>query len=154
MNHVPRFVTAVALVAALLSLGATAFARDVSSDVPLFQRQSLSVIEENLTNGLKTNSPAIRMTTLQTLQQMKNFVPGYEFSTCVIPLMAILKNEGEDSYNRILAAVILHGLETARGDFAISRTVEFTNDQKLKKTCKWLTIVRNQSNNTGFAENR
>jgi hypothetical protein len=56
--------------------------------------------------------------------------------------MQVLNKETNDPAARVLAAMVLHELRSERGDFAISRNAQFTDDARVKRYCMILSRVR------------
>ncbi len=146
MNRIPRVVTAIAVIAALLSIGATAIAKERVNQPLTLRGTPVSVIEKNLAIGIKHSSQGVHVSAMQTARDLKALFPNHSFRSLVIPLMAILKNDNVASQSRILAALTLHELRTARGDFAISQTALFTDDSRLANACAWLALGRKKEN--------
>jgi len=144
MNRIPRVVTAIAVIAALLSFGATTLAKDRVNQPLSVHGTPISVIEQNLAIGIKHSSQGVHVSAMQTARDLKALFPQHSFGSLVIPLMTILKDKHATSPSRILAALTLHELRTARGDFAISQTALFTDDSRLANACAWLTVERNK----------
>jgi hypothetical protein len=86
--------------------------------------------------------PGLHLTAANTARQLKELLPEREFTSLVIPLMRIVKDEDAETSAGIVAAVALSGLRSAKGDFVISRTAEFTQDQRVKTVCSWLSHNR------------
>lgn len=117
------------------------FGANTSDDV-VFKGTPVSLIERNLAIALRTPISGIQSSASQTVRDLKNLLPEQEFTSFVIPLMAILKDERLDASVRMLAALALHDLHSARGDFAIQRTARFTESPRVAHLCTWLTVER------------
>jgi len=111
-------------------------------DAPRFTDQKLEVIEANLKVALESASPGVQASAAQTVRDLKARAPHYEFASLVIPLMRIVKDGNAECGPRVLAALALHELKSELGDFPIQRTGRFTEDQRLKHVCTWLTYDR------------
>jgi hypothetical protein len=107
-----------------------------------FSEDKLSQIEENLVRDLESPSTGICIGGAQTARELKQHVPGYDFSKIIIPLMRIVKDENADRAARILAALALNDLDSERGNFAISREGEMAKDEIFKSFCANLARVR------------
>jgi hypothetical protein len=129
----------VVCVAVLLALSATAFAG--KKDM-YFKGTSVDIIEQNLAIALKTPSPGMQASAAQVVRDLKTLLPDQQFGQLVIPLMTIVKDEDADGAVRTLAALALHELKSARGDFAIERVALFTSNERLRHLCGWLAIER------------
>jgi len=107
-----------------------------------FTNSTVEQTERALVQALMSTSPGVQTTAAQTIRDLKALFPDYAFPLAVIPLMRLLKDENGDAASRILAALALHDLHSARGDFAIARTVKFTDCEQLKRLCWWLSYDR------------
>jgi hypothetical protein len=136
------------LVAAGLFLAVPAFAQGNDDYVASLSQDKLHVIEANIVNALTSDIPGMQADAAQLIRDLKNQRPEQEFSSCIVPLMAIVKNEGADDANRILAAFALDQLESPKGYFAITRTALFTDSPKVKYICTWLAYERKTGHST------
>ena len=94
----------------------------------------LSLIETNLVIGLKDNSrPLLQASAASVVKQLKTLAPSYGFSSTVIPLMEILKDESKYEPTRIMAALALQSLNSQEGNYAIKMTAKYTDQARLKK---------------------
>lgn len=109
-----------------------------------FKGSTVDVIEKSLAVALTTPSPGMQASASQVVRDLKVLLPDQEFSLLVIPLMGIVKNEDSDVASRMVAALALHDLQSARGDFAIQRVAQFTKNDRMKRLCSWLTHERLQ----------
>lgn len=115
-----------------------------SSD-PRFTDEKLQVIEKNLRCALESESFGLQTSASQVIRDVKSLVPRYEFSSLIIPLMRIVKDESAQPANRILAVLALHDLRSERGDFAIKRVGMFADVGQLKHLCMWLVPMSGNS---------
>lgn len=120
-------------------------ARDETLAVGRFMSATIEQSEKSLKIALEAPSQGLQLSAANTTRQLKELLPGQEFSSLVIPLMRIVKDENAETSARIVAAIALHGLHSAKGDFAISRTAEFTDNPRMKNTCSWLTYYQKLS---------
>lgn len=123
-------------------VAASVRAQDNSSTVVRFKNSTLEQTEKSLVRALESNSPGMHASAAQTIRELKTLMPAESFSCFVVPLMRIVKDEHAERCTRILAALALHDLHSARGDFAIARTALFTDCPRLKQLCSWLTYYR------------
>jgi hypothetical protein len=130
------------LVAGGLLGTAPAFAGESDDYIGSLPQQKIDLIEQNIVNALQSDVPGMQADAAQLVRDLKGLRPEQSFSSCVIPLMALLKDEQGDSGARILAALALDQLESQTGDFAISRMASFTDDTRLKYVCGWLAYER------------
>jgi hypothetical protein len=112
------------------------------TDEVWFRGSTVDVIERSLAMALRTPSPGMRASASQVIRDLKLLLPEQEFSLLVIPLMAIVKDEDADVSVRMVAALALHDLGSAKGDFAIQRVAQFTKNERMKHHCLWLTYER------------
>lgn len=132
----------VVLLAIALLVWAGARAGSTYSNDPRFTDEKLQAIEKTLQQALESGNFGLQTSAAQVVRDVKGLVPRYEFPDLVIPLMAIVKNEDAQPASRILAALALHELGSARGDFAIKRVGEFTDVKQVKHVCTWLAYER------------
>ncbi len=144
MKHFNKLLAAAVLLVGTVLIGGYAFAQndDEGAVTRYFSDEKLAKIEDNLVVALAHHSPGVQASAAQTLRQLKMYNPDYPFSESIIPLMAIVKKETCCQTARICAALALHDLKSERGDFAISQTGRFTDDEKLKRMCFWLAYDR------------
>ncbi len=93
----------------------------------------LEQIEQNLAIGLESGMPSLQASAALVLHQVKSLAPDYDFSSCVIPLMRIVRTSGYDVEARLAGGVALHSLKSDRGDFAIARIAKFEDNPRIKK---------------------
>lgn len=135
------------LVAASLVLSGSAFAGTPPDNATTrFTAAKLALIEDNLLLCLASDLPGVRATAALTVRQLKQAVPEHSFNRCVIPLMRIVKNEAFEPASRIAAGLALHELASARGDFAIKMTAQFTETERVKRTYEHLAFARLMEN--------
>lgn len=135
-------VAALCLVAGGMLCTAPAFAGESDDVVGSLPQQKIDLIEQNIVNALQSGIPGMQADAAQLVRDLDSFRPEQSFSACVIPLMALLKDEEGDSGARILAALALDQLDSEKGHFAISRMALFTSDTRLKYVCGWLAYER------------
>jgi hypothetical protein len=141
-------VAALCLVACGMLCTASAFAGESDDFIGSLPQQRIDLIEQNIVNALQSDVPGMQADAAQLVRDLRSLRPEQSFADCVIPLMAIVKDEGVDSGARILAALALDQLESPMGHFAISRMASFTSDPKLKHVCSWLTYERKTGRHT------
>jgi hypothetical protein len=107
-----------------------------------FKNATIEQTEKSLVLALESNSPGVQLSAAQTVRELKALYPSRSFSMFVIPLMALVKNEEESPSTRVLAAIALHELHSARGAYAIAQTAKFTDCARLKHTCEWLAYYQ------------
>lgn len=135
-------VAALCLVAGGMLCTAPAFAGGTDDYIGSLPQQKIDLIERNIVNALESDIPGMQADAAQVVRDLKRLRPEQSFSACIIPLMALLKNEQGDGGARVLAALALDQLDSQRGHFAILRVASFTSDARLKHLCGWLAYER------------
>lgn len=120
------------------------YAQDANVPVQRFVNATIDLSEASLFLALHSNSFGVRVSAANTVRELKELYPEHSFSSLVIPLMSIVKDEAEDASSRVVSAVALHELHSAIGDYAIQRTAQFTNNPRVKHICSWLSYYRLQ----------
>lgn len=69
---------------------------------------------------------------------MAGILAGY----FVIPLMQLVKCEDANRCARVVAAITLHELHSAIGDYAIAQQARFTECPCITRTCSWLAYYQ------------
>ena len=141
-------VAALCLVAGGMLSTTTAFAGESGDYIGSLGQQKLDLIEQNIVNALVSDVPGMQADAAQLVRDLRNLRPDQSFAGCVIPLMAIVKNEQDDSGARILSALALDELDSPMGHFAISRTASFTSDPRVKHVCGWIAYERKSGRHT------
>jgi len=131
----------------LATVGNVAYALTPSSADAICTEERLKLIEKNLVIAMESDAPSLQTSAAVVLRQVMALTPGFEFSQSVIPLMRILKDDRLDSQARVAAALALNDLRSSIGDFAILRTAQFTEEQRLKTVCTWLVYERYRESN-------
>ena len=96
-------------------------------------------------------APGLQLSAALTVREMKRMMPQKTFTALVIPLMAILKDDKADESVRTVAAMALHDLHSARGDYAISRLAEDASSPNIQKICQWLSYYVLKENKPEYA---
>ena len=129
-------------VAVLLSTSVALSAK--STDDVWFKGTPVDLIEQNLAVALRMHSDGIQASASQVVRDLKGLLPSQEFTSVIIPLMGIVKNEDGDPAVRTVAALALYDLKSSRGDFALSQMARFSRNDRIKHLCAWLTYERNR----------
>jgi len=108
----------------------------------LFSQEQIERIEKNIVKTLVSDIPDLQINGALTLHRFREVAPEYGWNRCIIPLMHILNGEENDPSARLIAAMALHELRSSRGDFAISRNAQFTDNPRVKRYCAILTRMR------------
>lgn len=99
-------------------------------------------IEKVIIKAFQSDDPEALRNATCNLRRLRQLVPDYDWDKCIIPLMHVLNAEEHDATARVIAAGILHELRTERGDFAISRNAQFSDDIRVKRYCAILVKTR------------
>jgi hypothetical protein len=152
IHHIPRevvmkgnkhgIVAAFCLVAGGMLCTAPAFAGQNDDYIWSLPQEKIDLIEQNIVNALQSDIPGMQADAAQLVRDLRDLRPEQSFPGCVIPLMAIVKNEDADTGARILAALALNQLDSPMGHFTISRMASFTSEPRLKHVCSWLAYER------------
>jgi hypothetical protein len=135
-------VAALCLVAGGMLCTIPAFAGESDDSIGSLGQEKIDLIEQNIVNALQSDVPGMQADAAQLVRDLRSLRPDQSFDGCVIPLMAIVKNEEVDTGARILAALALDELDNPMGHFAIARMASFTSDPKLKNVCSCLAYER------------
>jgi hypothetical protein len=135
-------------IGAILVISSVVYARAGNVPANRFVNATIEQSEQTLCLALQTDSDCLRLSAANTVRQLKDAYPERSFSSLVIPLMRILKDGGAEPACRIVAAITLHELHSAIGDFAISRTAQFTDNPSLQRVCLWLWYYRSLEDNS------
>mgnify|MGYP000320620532 FL=1 len=112
------------LVLISISISSFGFIKQLPAKVHNYNRD---LVIENLLNGVNSGNHGLRMSSAYLLGEIKA-------DEAVIPLMKILKND-QNEEARIMAALSLLKIEDSRGLFAIKRTIQFDDSERVKKMC-------------------
>jgi hypothetical protein len=119
-------------------------------EVRRFIHATFEQTEQELLAGLQDTRPEILTSVALTVRDLKQLYPERSFSAFVIPLMRIVKDENGDETSRITAAIALNELRSAMGDFAISRTAQFTGSERVKRIYSWIAHNRHAETRAGL----
>jgi len=128
---------------------APAFAGESDGFIGSLPQQKIDQIEQNIVNALQSEIPGMQADAAQLVRDLTSTRPDQSFSSCVVPLMSLLKNEEGDSGVRILAALALDQLDSPKGHFAVARTASYTSDTRLQYVCSWLAYERKTGKHPG-----
>jgi len=149
-QHIFRFLATMLAVAALVFVAqfearAQADTSDTSinTEMPL-TKDKLNRIEDNLVKNLESQSIGMVIGGAQVVRELKAKAPEHGFSKVIIPLMRILKDKTADRGARMMAALALFDVNSDRGNFAIQREAELSDDDLLKIVCLNLSKARKE----------
>jgi len=108
----------------------------------LFSQAQIERLEKSIARSLESDIPDLQINGALTLHRFREIAPEYGWDRCIIPLMRILNGEENNPSARLIAAMALHELGSSRGDFAISRNAQFTDNPRVKRYCVILTRTR------------
>ncbi len=144
--------TSVVILGGLFILaGVAAQAQTTQIESKPFQHATVEQTEKSLVKALESNSPGLQLTAAATIRELKALMPERSFSSLVIPLMRVVKDEGADRDARIVAAIALHELHSEKGDYAIKSMAGGTANERFAYICSWLTVYRVKQGNPDFA---
>jgi hypothetical protein len=132
----------IVVLVSLCAISASMAFSGLPGDEIWFKGATVAAIEQNLAIGLSTHNAGLRASASQVVRDLKALLPNQEFSLLVIPLMGIVKDGSADIQVRMIGALALHDLRSAKGDFAIERLARFESNPRLKNLCTWLTYER------------
>jgi hypothetical protein len=81
---------------------------------------------------------------LQTLRDLEQIFPVYQFSKLLAPLESLLKDEKADPVARRLAALALDELHSDAGDAVIREVAGGSDDRGLQTLCEALLVGRSE----------
>lgn len=149
MKHATRYFGNMIFAIAMLLFASSALSAKNTDDA-WFKGTAVDLIERNLAAALTMRSDGVQASASQVVRDLKALLPDQEFTPVVIPLMSIVKNEDGDVGVRMVAALALYDLKSARGDFALSQMARFSKNDRIQHLCLWLTYERNrQQSRTG-----
>ena len=112
----------------------------------LYSQAQVDQIEKCIVKGLQSSETTQQTDAAMMLHRVREVIPAHDWDRCIIPLMHILNGEDNQPSVRLLAAMVLHELRTERGDFAISRNAQFTDNARVKRYCTILSRARLNEN--------
>lgn len=117
-------------------------AGETEERVRSYSDKHLRLIERNLVVALESGVACMAADAALVLRDLKRIRPEQSFTSAVIPLMRILKNDECRCGCRVAAALALHQLQSERGDFAIEREAQFSSSRYVRHICRWLAYER------------
>lgn len=152
IHHIREVVMKAIIVAVAVLIAASATRAQYNGDQVLrFKNATIEQTEKSLIQALESNSPGLQVSAAITVRELKTLFPDRSFSSLVIPLMRIVKDEDGEGCSRVVAALALHDLHSAIGDYAISRAAQFAECSQLKRACAWLSYYRYAENHPDMA---
>ena len=106
-------------------------------------KKQLKQTEESILEALQGDNPGNQRAALQTLRDLEQLFPQYEFIKLLAPLEATLKNEQADPVVRKLAALALDELHSDAGDAVIQEVAKTSDDKGLQSLCEALLVGGN-----------
>ncbi len=136
------------LAIALVLLATTMQAQDSTSTTRIEAQHSplssmgnrLPQHETNLLKMLESENPTIQAQAVQTLRDLEQMFPKYDFKSSLPPLAAKLKDENADAIVRRLAALALDELHSDAGDAIIKSVASSSKDKDLQTLCTALLV--------------
>jgi hypothetical protein len=137
-----RVAAVVCVAAGALLFAAPVLAGENDATIASMPQEKFDLIEQNVVLALSSGIPGMQADAAQLVRDLKSIRPEEALTQTVVPLMGVLKDEQADPASRILAALALNTLESDKGDYAIARTAQFTDNQKVKHLCSWLAYAK------------
>ena len=105
-----------------------------------FVESHLKQTDEMLLKSFESNNVGIVSSSVQTLRELEQVFPKYEFTSLLDPLIKLVKDENGNTQVRILSAIALDGLHSDIGDKAIYAVSKDSNNKSVKDICIALSI--------------
>lgn len=105
-----------------------------------FTDSHLKQSEQMLLKSIESDVVGMASSGVQTLRELEQVFPEYEFSSLLDPLIKIIKDENRDKDLRILSALALDGLHSDKGDQAIYSVSKNTKNNVVKDVCIALSV--------------
>ncbi|HCY77903.1 MAG TPA: hypothetical protein DHV28_18505 [Ignavibacteriales bacterium] len=105
-----------------------------------FVESHLKRTEAMLLKSFESNNMGIVSGSLQTLRELEQVFPNYEFNSLLDELIKLVKNEKGETQVRILSAIALDGLHSDKGDKSIYEVAKNSKDKSVKDICIALSI--------------
>jgi hypothetical protein len=105
-----------------------------------FMKERLKQTEASLVVSLTGKSMEAQRGAIQTLRDMEQLFPAYQFASIITPLETILKEETSDPIARRLAALALDELHSDAGDAVIKDVADRCDDKGLQTLCQALLV--------------
>lgn len=123
MKRVAMLLGVVVLLAAFTGMAA-------GTDHPAgLTKEKYEAAVENLLIGLASDNLGLKESSAFMLGELKA-------TEAVVPLMAMLRSEGEDCC-RIVAALALCRIGEARGVYAVKQAIRFDDSENVQQKCAW-----------------
>ena len=107
-----------------------------------FTHATIEQTEQSLVTALESRNPGMQLSAAAVVRELKATMPNRSFSSLVIPLMAVVKDEDAEKDARIVAALALHELHSARGDYAIKSMAKYSTNDRVAYICANLAFQR------------
>ena len=137
--------TAMLCLLALILVAASMNAQ--TTDQKPFVRATIEQTEQSLTMALNSDIPGLQVSAAATIRELKEMMPERSFSSLIVPLMRVVRNEEGERDARIVAALALHELNSSRGDYVIKTTSIETSNPRVARICSWLARPKNPGMN-------
>ena len=105
-----------------------------------FQKSHLKQTEASLLMSLDSTWQGDQQAAIQTVRDLEQMFPTYEFASLIKPLERILKDANGDPVARRLAALALDELHSDAGDAVIYDVASASDDKGLQTLCKALQV--------------
>lgn len=118
--------TTIAIVAAVVLLLTPVFGAE--NEASTFDKEKAA---KNLLNNLNSENKGVRESSAFLIGELK-------IDDAVVPLLAILHNDTNES-TRIVAALSLSKIGSARGSFAVKQAAIYDDSQRVRMACAWFS---------------
>ena len=105
-----------------------------------FQKSHLKQTEASLLLSLDSTWHGDQQAAIQTVRDLEQMFPSYEFAALIKPLDRILKDANADPVARRLAALAMDELHSDAGDAVINDVASACDDKGLQTLCKALQV--------------
>jgi hypothetical protein len=105
-----------------------------------FVESHLKQTEQMLFKSFESDKPGIVSSSVQTLRELEQIFPKYDFDLLINPLMKLVEDENGDTQVRILSALALDGLHSDKGDKSIYKMAKSSNNKSVKDICVALSV--------------
>lgn len=100
-----------------------------------FAKEHLKQTEKMLIQHLQNDSTNSVLSAVQAIWELEQIFPTEPFSSFILPLIDIVKNEESEPQLRILSTLALDGLHSDQGDKVIFEASKNTTDESFKNVC-------------------
>ncbi len=103
-------------------------------------KKHLETTEKMLLQHLKDNNTSSELSAVQTIRELEQIFPTNSFSSFIVPLSDIVKNEDLDTQLRILSAIALDELHSDKGDVVIYEAAKNSTNESVRNLCRAISF--------------